>query len=89
MNEKRDAYVHTRVTERELRIIDTLARHLRRPADSTHQLAFHIGILVLPNVVLSQGAGTTRTTTGGAAEAMVAQQHRQLARLPVIELPDV
>jgi hypothetical protein len=35
MNEKRDAYVHTRVTERELRIIDTLARHLRRSRSDT------------------------------------------------------
>ena len=35
MNGKRDAYVHTRVTERELRIIDTLARHLRRSRSDT------------------------------------------------------
>lgn len=35
MNEKRDAYVHTRVTERELRIIDALARHLRRSRSDT------------------------------------------------------
>ena len=35
MNEKRDAYVHTRVTERELRLIDALARHLRRSRSDT------------------------------------------------------
>ena len=43
MNEKRDAYVHTRVTERELRLIDALVinsaargkTHLRRSRSDT------------------------------------------------------
>ena len=35
MNSKRDAYVHTRVTQRELRTIDALARHLRRSRSDT------------------------------------------------------
>ena len=35
MNEKRDAYVHTRVTRREMQTIDTLARHLRRSRSDT------------------------------------------------------
>lgn len=35
MNEKRDAYVHTRVTRREMQTIDVLARHLRRTRSDT------------------------------------------------------
>lgn len=35
MNEKRDAYVHTRVTRREMQAIDALARHLRRTRSDT------------------------------------------------------
>ncbi|MFZ1399877.1 MAG: hypothetical protein WAS33_23435 [Candidatus Promineifilaceae bacterium] len=35
MNDKRDAYVHTRVTRRELQLIDALARHLRRSRSDT------------------------------------------------------
>lgn len=35
MNSKRDAYVHTRVTQRELRTIDALARYLRRSRSDT------------------------------------------------------
>ena len=53
MNSKRDAYVHTRVTERELRTIDALARHLRRSRSDTMRVlalekAEELGIVPLP-----------------------------------------
>ncbi|MCB8940399.1 MAG: hypothetical protein H6654_07640 [Ardenticatenaceae bacterium] len=35
MNEKRDAYVNTRVTRQEMQIISVLARHLRRSRSDT------------------------------------------------------
>ncbi|MFZ1396519.1 MAG: hypothetical protein WAS33_06470 [Candidatus Promineifilaceae bacterium] len=35
MSKKRDAYVHTRVTQREMLMIDALARHLRRTRSDT------------------------------------------------------
>lgn len=35
MNSKRDAYVHTRVTQDELQAIDVLAEHLRRTRSDT------------------------------------------------------
>ena len=53
MNSKRDAYVHTRVTQRELRTIDALARHLRRTRSDTMRVlalekAEELGIVPLP-----------------------------------------
>ena len=53
MNSKRDAYVHTRVTQRELRTIDALARHLRRSRSDTMRVlalekAEELGIVPLP-----------------------------------------
>lgn len=35
MSKKRDAYVHTRVTQREMLMIDALALHLRRTRSDT------------------------------------------------------
>ena len=35
MTKKRDAYIHTRVTQREMQIIDAVARHLRRTRSDT------------------------------------------------------
>ena len=53
MKEKRDAYVHTRVTKRELQTIDALARHLRRSRSDTMRVlalekAEELGIVPLP-----------------------------------------
>ena len=53
MNSKRDAYVHTRVTQRELRTIDALARHLRRTRSDTMRVlalekAEELGLMPLP-----------------------------------------
>lgn len=50
MNSKRDAYVHTRVTKTELRIVDALARHMRRTRSDTLRIlalekAEEIGLL--------------------------------------------
>ena len=35
MNNKRDLYVHSRVTRQEMRVIDALARHMRRTRSDT------------------------------------------------------
>lgn len=35
MSDKRDAYVHTRVTQKEMQVIDALARRLRRTRSDT------------------------------------------------------
>ena len=64
MNSKRDAYVHTRVTQRELRTIDALARHLRRTRSDTMRVlalekAEELGLMPLPprpkTVVMKKG----------------------------------
>ena len=64
MNSKRDAYVHTRVTQRELRTIDALARHLRRSRSDTMRVlalekAEELGLMPLPprpkTVVMKKG----------------------------------
>lgn len=35
MNNKRDLYVHSRVTKQEMQVIDALARHMRRTRSDT------------------------------------------------------
>ena len=35
MNNKRELYVHSRVTRQEMRVIDALARHMRRTRSDT------------------------------------------------------
>ena len=35
MNNKRDLYVHSRVTRQEMRVINALARHMRRTRSDT------------------------------------------------------
>ena len=64
MNEKRDAYVNTRVTRQEMQIISVLARHLRRSRSDTMRVlalekAEELGLMPLPprpkTVVMKKG----------------------------------
>ncbi|MBK8905467.1 MAG: hypothetical protein IPM53_30065 [Anaerolineaceae bacterium] len=62
---KRDAYIHIRVTQREMQTIDALARHLRRTrSDLLRVLALEkaeeLGVMPAPRPLLAKPTETNK-----------------------------